>query len=123
MIDFEPSFFEGETRDGFYIEPMMKRAWAVELEVLSRVSAVCKKYEIPYVASYGTLLGAIRHHGYIPWDDDIDIALPRKDYEKMLEVIKKDYSHKYTIADAREMENYPLMTARIMIKGTKFLLC
>ena len=68
-------FFKEEVREDFYISAEMKRVWAVEMKVLSFVISVCKKYDIPYFADYGTLLGTVRHKGFIPWDDDIDIAL------------------------------------------------
>lgn len=65
-------FFKEEVREGFYISAEMKKVWAVEMKVLSFVISVCKKYDIPYFADYGTLLGTVRHKGFIPWDDDID---------------------------------------------------
>lgn len=86
MLTFDDSYFLGETRDGFYIEPMMKCAWAAQLEVMCVIKQICEKYDIPYFAYYGTLLGTIRHKGFIPWDDDMDICMLRKDYQRFLEV-------------------------------------
>lgn len=120
MIDFDPSFFEGETRDEFYIEPMMKRAWAVELEVLSQVSAVCKKYDIPYFASYGTLLGAIRHQGYIPWDDDIDIALKRPDYLRLLNLLPQELPEGYFVNSYYTCETHKQPWASVV--NTRYML-
>lgn len=97
MLQFDQSFFEGEIREGFYIEPMMKRAWAVEIEVLSQVAKVCDKYQIPWFATYGTLLGAVRHQGFIPWDDDIDILVKRKDYEKILKILPNELPDGYVV--------------------------
>lgn len=97
MLQFNKKFFEEEERNGFCISSMMKRAWAVELEVLSQVSAVCKKYDIPYFAAYGTLLGAIRHKGFIPWDDDVDIALKREDYVRLLKILPKELPESYFV--------------------------
>ena len=71
LAQYPESYFEGEERNGFYIEPMMKRAWAAQIEVLLEVQKVCEKNEIQYFAEYGTMLGAVRHKGFIPWDDDI----------------------------------------------------
>ena len=70
---------------------MMKRAWAAQLEVLQRIDEVCGKYNIEYFANWGTLLGAIRHKGYIPWDDDLDIGMKRMDYERFLKIALHQY--------------------------------
>lgn len=73
---------EGEVRDGFYVQPMMKRMWAVQLDILKTIDTICRRHNIRYYGWYGTLLGAVRHHGYIPWDDDLDLAMVREDYER-----------------------------------------
>jgi len=61
-----------------------KRIWAKQLGILAELDRVCKKYKINYFAVCGTLLGAVRHKGFIPWDDDMDVGLLREDYEKLL---------------------------------------
>ena len=86
MANFPPNYFQGEIRDDFYIEPMMKCAWAAEIEVLEVVAEICNRHNIQYFADYGTLLGAVRHKGFIPWDDDIDISMFRSDYERFLKI-------------------------------------
>ena len=65
------------------------------MKVLSFVISVCKKYDIPYFADYGTLLGTVRHKGFIPWDDDIDICLKRSDYMRLIEAFKKENNTDY----------------------------
>ena len=62
------------------------------LELLRFIDNVCEKYDLDYCLTYGTLLGAIRHKGFIPWDDDCDILMIRKDYDKLIEVLPKEIS-------------------------------
>lgn len=87
---FEESYFEGEERAGFYVKPMMKRAWAAQMEILKEVDAICARHNIEYFADWGTLLGAIRHGGFIPWDDDLDIGMKRMDYERFMKVVASE---------------------------------
>ncbi len=76
-------FLKKEIRDGFEIPSLMKRTWAAELKMLTQLQDFFKAYNLTYYAEVGTLLGAARHHGFVPWDDDIDIAMPREDYMRL----------------------------------------
>ena len=82
MLKFEENFLKREVREGFEIEPLMKCVWAEQIEVLSNILRVCNELDIKVFADWGTLLGAVRHKGYIPWDDDVDISMLREDYDK-----------------------------------------
>lgn len=97
MLEFSEDLFKEENRCGFVVCEKMKRVWAAELEVLTEVIRICKKYHLMYYADWGTLLGGVRHKGYIPWDDDIDIALKRKDYIKLFEVLPYELPEFYDV--------------------------
>lgn len=78
------SFLEPEIRNDFVVTKDRKKLWAVELDLLLKFDDVCKRHGLKYFLNSGSLLGAIRHKGFIPWDDDIDVEMPRDDYEKLL---------------------------------------
>ncbi len=94
-MNFEPSFFREETRCDFLVTEKRKKIWAVELQMLEKFDQVCKKYQLSYYAYYGTLLGAVRHQGFIPWDDDIDLVMFRDDYEKFQAIAPEEFKEPY----------------------------
>ena len=77
---------EKETICGYEVSAKMKRIWAMELDMVERFVAVCAEHGLHYHIMGGTLLGAVRHKGFIPWDNDIDILMPRKDFNRLLEI-------------------------------------
>lgn len=89
-MKFSPEFFQDEYRSGFLVPSMMKHAWAAKLELLQIIIDICRRHDLSYYADYGTLLGAIRHQGFIPWDDDIDISLKRPDYNKLIQILPRE---------------------------------
>ena len=99
-MHFKEDFFRDEYRDGFLVDSRMKRFWAASIETLEEIDKVCKKHGITWYADWGTLLGTVRHQGFIPWDDDIDIAMKRSDYEKFLKVASKDLPEHYIVFDS-----------------------
>ena len=83
MIHLGEDFYKEEVRCGFKVTEKRKKCWAVVLNLLHEFDLFCKKYSLRYFVGYGTLLGAVRHKGFIPWDDDIDIIMTRDEYMKM----------------------------------------
>ena len=82
---------EKEIICGYEVSAKMKRVWAMELDIMKAFVEVCEQYGLTYRLICGTLLGAVRHKGFIPWDNDIDIAMPRKDFNKLLEIGPKAF--------------------------------
>lgn len=97
-MTFPENFFEKECRCNFEISTMMKRAWAAEMEVLQVVADICQKHNLQYYADWGTLLGAIRHKGFIPWDDDIDICMKREEYMKLIQLLPQELPYGFVMA-------------------------
>ncbi len=79
-----------EERCGHLVTEETKKLWQVQLGILAEIQRVCKKHNIRYFATGGTLLGAVRHKGYIPWDDDVDLAMLPEDYDKFCAVAAKE---------------------------------
>lgn len=105
-IHFEESFFKEEERCGALVTKKLKQIWAVELDLLNQVDLICKKHNIKYCAYSGTILGAVRHKGFIPWDDDLDICMTRDEYEKFLKVAPLELGPQYFLQNALSDPKY-----------------
>ncbi len=114
MLTFSKDFFQGETRDDFYIEPMMKCVWAAQLEVLAVVEQICRQNGLRYFADWGTLLGAVRHKGYIPWDDDLDICMLREDYNRFAAVAEKGLPGEYQAVSLNTFPDWDQVFLRVV---------
>ena len=84
-----------EVMDGHTVTADMKKLWAVEMDLAKKLLEVCKKYNLKIWAEGGTLLGAVRHKGFIPWDDDLDFVMMRDDFEKLIEIGPKEFNEPY----------------------------
>lgn len=116
MLQFEDSFFEDEVRDGFYVPAMIKKAWAAELTVMYEVDKICQRHNITYFTDWGTMLGAVRHGGFVPWDDDIDIVMRRRDYERFLAVAEKELPQGFAVLNIDNTENFWYFLSRVVIR-------
>ena len=88
--------------------------------MLREFAALCAKHGIRWWTDAGTTIGALREGGMIPWDDDIDICLMRREYERLLSLVEEELGDRYYVLDPSRFPNYPLETARICLRGTKF---
>lgn len=102
----EKDFYAEEIRCDYKIDEKTKRVWAVQLHMLDEVERICKKYGLSYFADSGTLIGAVRHQGYIPWDDDIDLVMLREDYEKFVSLAQKELPDHMKLQTVYTEKNY-----------------
>ena len=107
-------FFKDEIRNGFYIPTAIKQSWACSLDVLSEIDRICQKHNITYFADWGSMLATVRHGGFVPWDDDIDICMKRDDYNKFRAVADSELPSGYSIHDYERHENHWLFLSRIV---------
>lgn len=83
-------FFKEEVRCDYLIPTYMKKCWAIQLDLYLEISKICEKHGLRYFIMFGGLIGAVRHNGFIPWDDDLDIGMPRKDYEEFIRIAPQE---------------------------------
>lgn len=103
-----------------YSKKDLRRLQLVELDILKAIDGVCQNYGISYFLDSGTLLGAKRHGGFIPWDDDIDIGMPRDDFERFLNVAPEVLGDDYVVVDPFKDNRQAGLFAKVWKKGTKF---
>lgn len=87
--------FEEEERCGYIVTKQQKKVWNIEINLLVEFMRVCDKNNLKYFVAHGTLLGAVRHRGFIPWDDDIDVNMPRADFEKLVAISRQEFQEPY----------------------------
>ena len=92
------------------------------LPILLELDRICKKHNIRYFLSSGTLLGAVRHKGFIPWDDDIDVEMMREDYNKFCEICKLELNHeKFFLQTQSNDKNYNWVYGKLRLKNTEYI--
>lgn len=107
-------------KQDYYDDKTLKKLQKIELGILKEFDKICSENKIDYFLCGGSAIGAVRHGGFIPWDDDIDVGMSRKDYDKFLKIAKKKYSKKYTIVNNDENPRFPLMNTRWGLNGTEY---
>jgi len=95
----------------------LRKLQLAELDILKEFVVLCQRNDLQYYIIGGTLLGAVRHSGFIPWDDDIDIAMPRKDYDKLLDILKEQLSEPYSFLHYTTSEFYREYSLKIINKN------
>lgn len=83
-------YLSPEIREGEYIDEKKKKLFKVSIEILEEIKKICERHNLRYFAAYGTLLGAVRHKGFIPWDDDMDLWMPRSDLIRFKQIAQKE---------------------------------
>ena len=104
-----------------YTRENLRKLQLVELEMLVELDRLCRKHNIKYIIDAGTLLGAVRHNGFIPWDDDIDIRMLRSDYDKFCQVCKQELAEEFFLQNHDTDSEYMWGYARILRKDTKYV--
>lgn len=109
---------EDEIRDGFCVSSKIKKVWKVQLDLAKKLVEVCNKYNLKCYIIWGTLLGAVRHKGFIPWDDDFDMAMPRKDYNILCSIADKEFQGDYFFQNALSDRAYFIGYSRLRNSST-----
>ena len=104
-----------------YTDDQLHKLQDTELEILQEIIRVCNANNITYFTVGGTTLGAIRHNGFIPWDDDIDIGMMRDDYEKFLSVAKTELAEGFSLTYYYTDPNSPTYYAKVRKDGNEFV--
>ena len=98
----------------FYkVSPKREKVWKIELDILMELDRICRKHDLRYFLDSGTLLGAVRHKGFIPWDDDIDLTMPRKDYDRLIEIASQELKSPYYLQHITTDPKYPGIHVKI----------
>lgn len=105
-LELPEHFLDEEVRYGYTVTEKMKKVWAVELDLLNEFQKICNQYNLKYYAIAGTLLGAVRHQGFIPWDDDVDVVMFREDYDKLISIASSVFSAPYDFMASGKIEHF-----------------
>lgn len=99
---------------------VLRKVQLTELEILKEMKRICERHGLHYYLACGTLLGAVRHEGFIPWDDDVDVVMPYRDYVRFIRIAKKELPEDYFIQNSFTDINYPRPFTKIRKNNTTF---
>ena len=99
----------------------MRKLQLIQLEMAKEVKRICEKHQISYFLDAGTMLGAVRHGGFIPWDDDLDIGFLKEEYDRFLEAAADELNDIYYIQNQETDPEYGLSFSKLRLKGTVFV--
>lgn len=100
---------------------VLEKLHSTMFEIYEEIARICDKHGLNYFVVGGTLIGAVVHKGYIPWDDDLDIAMPREDYEKFLKIAPQELGKRFMLHHTSTDKKYWLSFAKVRMNGTVFL--
>jgi len=116
------SFLQEEVRSEYTVSSTIKKTWAIQLDLMRILMDVCQQHKLKIWAIGGTLLGAVRHHGFIPWDDDMDFIMPRNDFDKLMKlgplVFPKPYYLQSPFSPSKKNEEIYFPAARLCNSNT-----
>ena len=118
----DADFLKPEVRDEYEVTAEAKKIWAIEIDLLRKFDEVCRKHGLRYWAGFGTMLGAVRHHGFIPWDDDVDVWMPREDYNKLLKLPQSEFGAPFFLQTTMNDDDYYSAFARLRNSNTTGIL-
>lgn len=95
MPEYDTDYIQDEMRCDWLVTADVKKVWSVQTDLLKEFDRICKKHGLRWYPIWGTMLGAVRHQGFIPWDDDVDLGMPRKDYDKFVEICAQELEKPY----------------------------
>ncbi len=113
-MNIDHVFYEDEIRCDYIIPSMIKRSWAAQIQILEDLNEACKEAQLKCYAEWGTLLGTIRHRGFIPWDDDMDVCMKRKDYDYLVNNYSSILPDNYSIVSFRSNPDFKQMLCRVV---------
>lgn len=105
-----------------YDPKVLRRLQKLQVAMLKDFIEICEKHELDWFIHYGTAIGVLRHKGFIPWDDDIDICMPREHYNRFAEIVSApEYAERYSLVSAANSDTYLMPEAHWQLNGTKFI--